>query len=193
MLLFFCKALFYPCECAGSRFDGCLDYFVTGSHSSAWWRWKTKRLHPSIDDRYKKFSGMMFKKKKKKKLFLNVRMKKMSWAVCNQMCNEFHKLVWIRVCRTSWRACAGTLSFHSNLLLEQRQQRQETQCCCFYKPERCGRSCLPFSFFSFVSNFTISDCISILNDPFCSASASESYHLRGRTYRDVHLSRSLSV
>lgn len=133
------------------------------------------------------------KKKEKKKLFLNVRMKKMSWAVCNQMCNEFHKLVWIRVCRTSWRACAGTLSFHSNLLLEQRQQRQETQCCCFYKPERCGRSCLPFSFFSFVSNFTISDCISILNDPFCSASASESYHLRGRTYRDVHSSRSLSV
>lgn len=37
-----------------------------------------QRLHPSIDDRYKKFSGMMFKKKKKKKLFLNVRMKKMS-------------------------------------------------------------------------------------------------------------------
>lgn len=94
---------------------------ATGFLSQCLWccKKKEKQLQSSICYKYKvstvKEVGFW------KILFFNVRMTKMFWAVCKQMCNDFHELVEIWVWAHRKVVMCRDFKLHRNSLLEQKK------------------------------------------------------------------------
>lgn len=95
-----------------------------------------------------------------KNLFFNVRMTEMFWAVCKQMCNDFHELVEIWVWAHRKVVMCRDFKLHRNSLLEQKKH------CCFYQLQCHEQSCRPFFLFTLCqTELTCSDGMFLNKNP----------------------------